>query len=473
MEPENRLSILILLLPMLLALVGIPSPQSLALQVDLAAAREALELHNRENAIEKLRRVVEYEPWRLETWEELGTLQMESNHWPEAISTFGEGAKIGSLSFTSQLALGQAYLMVGEDEEALRVWKQLLDTGYADSELYKQTIHLQRRRGDLPGAEYSLNSWLSIQPDNPPARFELGMILSITQPLKAIEMIRQAAEEDISFSASAAILQNTLNAALKAEPESYQQMLIGRTLGKLGQWDIARQAFIHATELSPGYAEAWAFLGEARQQLGEDGWQDLNKAQTLKPDSIMVRALLAIYWRRSGKPELGLEYLKTVAADEPDQPIWQVEIGTTIAEMGDIVKGLEYYQKAVLLTPQDPYFWIKLAEYCVRYNQDVRSTGLPAARQALILTPGDPVALDLMGQIMLVLQDFSSSERFLHQAIEKDTTFAPAYLHLGQLYLATGQNDQAFAQLTQASRLAGDQPMGILAKRLLQQQFGQ
>jgi PPK2 family polyphosphate:nucleotide phosphotransferase len=52
-----------------------------------------------------------------------------------------------------------------------------------------------------------------------------------------------------------------------------------------------------------------------------------------------------------------------------------------------------------------------------------------------LLIPDDPEALDLMGWILLNLEDFHSAERFLQRAIDKSTNYAQAYLHLGQLYL--------------------------------------
>jgi Tfp pilus assembly protein PilF len=104
---------------------------------------------------------------------------------------------------------------------------------------------------------------------------------------------------------------------------------------------------------------------------------------------------------------------------------------------------------------------------------DLHTLGLPAARQAILLAPGDPGALDAMGLTLLKLGDDASAERFLQQALEKDATYAPASLHMGQLYLKQDDAGRAYLYLKRAANLGGKNSIGLTARRLLSQYYGE
>jgi len=188
---------------------------------------------------------------------------------------------------------------------------------------------------------------------------------------------------------------------------------------------------------------------------------------------VVAQALYALRLRREGHPKDALPFLQAVAKMEPNQIAWREEIGRTLAETGDINAALAEFQAAVDLQPNNPEVWKELARFCIEYNFEIRGTGLQAARQALALQPEDAEALDLMGWTMFLLEDTTSAERFLHRSLEADPGYAGASLHLGQVYLNTGQEVEARQNLTRASRLASPgSETKLLADRLLERYFG-
>jgi cytochrome c-type biogenesis protein CcmH/NrfG len=68
--------------------------------------------------------------------------------------------------------------------------------------------------------------------------------------------------------------------------------------------------------------------------------------------------------------------------------------------------------------PNNGEFWRILGRFCVDNYLAVRETALPAARQALTLAPANPDMLDLMGLVLLQLEDETGAERFLQRALE-------------------------------------------------------
>jgi tetratricopeptide (TPR) repeat protein len=248
-------------------------------------------------------------------------------------------------------------------------------------------------------------------------------------------------------------------------------LLIGRGLGSLGEWQLAERAFSQACQLSPDYAEAWAYLSQAQEQLGQDGLPALNKAIALKPDSVLIQAFQALYWEHHGKADLALVYLHAIAGQEPDNGMWQVEIGNTLVEMGDLAAALPYYQQAVVVEPGNPNYWRDLALFSLVYNVQLTGVGLPAARQAVVLEPADPVGLDILGQYFLAGKDLLSAERMFLNAIIQDPHYAQAQFHLGLTYLEEGKSQPAYETLKLAAKLAAGQPLAEQIQRVLNQNF--
>ncbi|MCJ7626045.1 MAG: hypothetical protein MUO76_21345, partial [Anaerolineaceae bacterium] len=207
--------------------------------------------------------------------------------------------------------------------------------------------------------------------------------------------------------------------------------------------------------------------------LGEDGWSELAQAKKLDSRSVLVQALLALYWRRNGEPERAFVALFDASKIEPDNGIWLLEMGLTKAEMGNIVSALKYLQQSVDIEPENPYYWQILAQFCVIHNTEIRNFGLPAARQFLLLSPNDAEALDLLGWVFMALEDNISAERFFMKALVVEPMHAHTHLHLGQLYLFENRYEEAYPHLSLAAQLvSGEDDINIQAKRLLSRYYG-
>jgi tetratricopeptide (TPR) repeat protein len=291
-------------------------------------------------------------------------------------------------------------------------------------------------------------------------------------PKGAQQSFQTALQTDNSLQAQVTTLRRGLSLAEIEQDPSYRQLIIGRSLGSLGYWDLAARSFKKAIDITPDYPEAWAFLGEANQHLEMEGYSYLQKGLELNPNSTIVNALLALYWRRQGLPENALTNLLHAAEVEPAQAVWQIEIGNTLADMGETSLALVHFQKAIELESSNPSYWIILAQFSLAKNMDIRGIALPAARQAVILSPNEPVALDLLGWTMVSLEDLQEGERFTLRALQENPDYAPANLHLAQIYLQIGKSAQAYPYLRKALDLSTEQPeVQQMALRLMRQYF--
>jgi tetratricopeptide (TPR) repeat protein len=333
---------------------------------------------------------------------------------------------------------------------------------------------------DLPNLVAQKKEQLALNPESPKLYYQIGLLYAVLEPDLALAYLEQAAALDPALGPGARRLQDAIVLARLKDEQAYTLLESGRVLAGLGEWKLAAAAFQRAVELRPDYAEAWAFLGEAYQQLpdqekpaeaNELALAALQRAVSLDPHSLSANLFIGLYWKRTGRLEAAMTYLLAAERQEPANPAVQVELGSCTAEKGNVSEALVYYQKAASLAPKDPTYWRALAAFTLQYKFQVREVGLPAARQSVILLPEDPRSLDVLGQVFYALEDLDSALRFLKQALEHQAEYAPSHLHLGRVYLLKGDASLARRHLQQASLLAPGSPTADQAERLLAQYF--
>jgi protein O-GlcNAc transferase len=219
------------------------------------------------------------------------------------------------------------------------------------------------------------------------------------------------------------------------------------------------------------YSDAWAWLGEAYQHNGKDGLPALQKALELDPGSASNQALIGLYYRRQNQIDLAWSAYLKAARLEPENPAWQQALGDLLAQKGDLVNALEYYQTGVDLSPLDPLAWRALAKFCVQYDVQIESLGMQAGLQLLKLAPEDWRSHDIMGQILMADGDLISAEIYFKRAVEIAADQAEPYLHLGYLLLQQDRGDEAYDILGTAHQLDLNGSIGWQAQRLMDQYF--
>ncbi len=401
---------------------------------------------------------------------------MVGGELPSAIEHFERAAAMGSLSLNGQIALGEAYAGSGDDRIAIEIWERSLQSQEPSPELLTRLLEAHRRLGDYPSAINVLEQLASLRPTDVALRYQLGLMLATQQPDAALAHLTQAAELDPSLEGDTQVLIDAIRSgSLSGEP-AQTLFEAGRALASLGEWQLSAEAFSHATRLRPDFADAWAFWGEARQHLAENiSLQpvpyELDRALRIDPNSLSANTLMALYWRRQGRFDRALEYLRTVTALYPENPALQVELGETLALEGEPQAAILAYQQAAALAPQDPAYQRSLAGFCIRNEYEVRLTGLPAARRAVILDPQDPENLDTLGQVLVLLGDLASAERNFLRAIQLQADHAPAHLHLGLVYALQGERQLAYQEWQMVLSLAPGTAYADQTERLIENYF--
>ena len=201
-------------------------------------------------------------------------------------------------------------------------------------------------------------------------------------------------------------------------------------------------------------AEAWAWLAEANQQTaGNDALTLLNRSLQLDPASSTVHSLRGLYFQRTGNHRDALTEFQSAARLDVENPSLFVSLGDAYAMTGDLIRGLQAYQYAVDLAPDDITYRILLASFCAENNVNLGDIGIPAAQKAVQMEPKNSFALDVLGWSYSLAGRQSEAERMLVLAVEHDPQNASAHFHLGVVYLQTGDMTAAREHLTRAREL--------------------
>ena len=472
MQVNSWLPLLLrILLPFAVALSTGLAPVPKALHPALSRAQVAEGEGNTEAAALAYRQVVEMQPWRTDLRLRTAHLFYSGEQWAEAAALLEDADARQPLSTEDRLLLAESYDQLGQYDEAVAIWGAMLSGPGADEALFERVAGLQRSLGLYPALEETYRGWIAAFPQNPAPYYRLGVLLTISDPAAAAPMLNLAKTLDPARVSQADRLLAALETA-ETEEGALRSVEIGRAMGSIGEWAYARRSFEDALTVEPDYAEAWALLAEAQQQLGEPSYEAIQRANQISPDSVVVKALTAIYWRRQNDPEQALQVLDELITLQPEETVWMVEKGAVFAQIGNLEAAAQTLAGAIEREPQNPLYRQKLVEFCLQNNYEVRAIGLPAARQYLLLDEESSQSLDMMGAVMLSLQDLVSARRYLERALQADENNATAHLHLGQVYLVLGQQPQALTHLMLAASLDenGGQTAAV-AQALMQRYF--
>ena len=463
----DKLRVVLILLALLLAAVA---PFVASGYADLRRAEDAQAAKDYVAAAQYYKLAANKLPWRPELLER-AAIAMVHVDADSAIALFEQVRARGALSANGWDMYGAAYWTTSRDKPALDIWMAGLQQYPSYAEFY-YLIHLAYRQlGDYPSEKLWLEKWLATGKGRSLDHYEMGLLLMATNPARArTEFALSSSMEPDSVSA-VQTLETSLDLAARQSDDSSRLVVIGRGLGLVNQWPLAESVFEQAVNANQQNPEAWAWLGEARQEDLGDGKPELDKALSLDPNNTMVRALRGLYWKRQGKYSAQLaEYLRA-AQVEPENPEWQAALGEAYTSTGDLVSALSAYQKATSLAPEKATYWRLLALFSVDNGVQILDVGLPAAKKAGELAPNDPQVLDALGWSFAQAGLLYNAEQTLIKATDLAPGNSLAHLHLAETYLRAGDQTSALRELKVARELDGEGAVGTLAAQLIQQYF--
>ncbi len=401
-------------------------------------------------------------PWRGDAYELAGHAYYHAKDYAQADTAYEKAFRRRALSPDGWVAWGDVHYLNNEGQRAAQIWEQALTQKNPSESLYSRLSQIYKEDGDFAKAADYLDQYVALHPDDASAHYRLGLLLTLTDPNRALSELIDASQLDPQFDSAVETLRSALNLASLSDAPSARLVLTGRGLGLVQEWELARAAFESAVQADERNAEAWAWLGESKQQSEQDGSAEIEQAYQLNPNSSIVRGLRGLYYQRTGNFREALTEFQTAAGLDEKNPAWQVSIGETYSKLGDLIKALDAYKKATTLAPDDAGYLRLLALFCAQNNVNVKDVGIPAAQKAVVFTKNDSTSLDLLGWLLLLDARYPESEQTLLHALELDMKNASAHFHLGMLYLEQGDRTSAYSHFINARDLGSTDAQAIL-----------
>ena len=414
-------------------------------------------------------------PWKPDLWDLAASSYAVTGHWEKAMPLFEVARRLGVLSSNSWVLYGLAYEVGGHSQEARDTWAEGLKHFPKEAAFYYWIASDDRRRNDFSAEAQHLSVWVAAGRPQAEHHYRLGELLMTSNPDRARKEFQEAASMDQGFKPAVLTLQASLDLAGRESDQARRLVLLGRGLGLVYEWPLAQDIFERAVNADPRNAEAWAWLGESRQQNKLDGKRALDKALEVSPNSSLVHALRGLYWKRQTQYVAAVAEYQAAARLEPKIAEWQAALGDAYAATGDLVSALAAYQAATSLAPDNATYWRLLALFSADKGIQVVDVGLPAARRAAQIAPNDPQVLDTLGWTFAQAGLLYNAEQTLNRAIKLEpsmtTVLASAHLHLAETFLRKGDQASALRELRIVQELDPAGPFGTTAAQIIQQYF--
>jgi tetratricopeptide (TPR) repeat protein len=292
-----------------------------------------------------------------------------------------------------------------------------------------------------------------------------AFVQAAIEPTVSLPALRKIIGNDSSHAGLALELLDTIEREADRSEPAYVYALIGQVFARSGEWQFAALAFEKAVEIEPEYIEAQTYLGFVLEQLGLDGEARLQQAVDVAPDAALPHVFLAGHYSQREDYQTAIQEMETASKIEPDNPAIIAELGSLYAENGEFEAAVSAFQEATRLAAGDARFWLLFAQFSLNHEYHIEEYGIPASRNAVVLSGDDPAALDALGYGHLLHGDLLLAERLILQAARRDPGRAQTLYHLGLLRIHQGDAQAGLAAFRAAEQLDPDSPAGELSRR--------
>jgi tetratricopeptide (TPR) repeat protein len=371
---------------------------------------------------------------------EAGRWSLEQGAWGQAICYLGRAQSLLRPNASLLLDLGDALHGSGDSLGAVQHWAAASALDPQSEGALRRLRAAYQAAGQWQDLARVLQGWLSLHPQDTSAQVQLAEVSAALDPQKAWPLIRGLEQGGKEPNSNLRQLETTIQEAEQEGGSAYAYARVGEWLLQREQWSLAETALQEAVRLNPDYGEAFAYLGLALEQSAQPAEEAYRRGVALAPQDGTVHLLYGSYLTRRGEISQARQELQQSWDLGPKAAVIASELGSLEYSAGNLAAAQQWYAQGVQLFPNDEGAWIAEAEFYVGHNLEVEQAGIPAARQATILAPGDPHGVDLLGFGWFLLGDVPTAERLFWRAIAEDPTYVPAYFHLGLV----AESDQEF-----------------------------
>ncbi len=467
MLPKLRYRWIALLLAFAGLVALLPSPTPDALVVPVVAAAQALSDDRPADAAAMFEAALEFEPSSASLHFHAAGSYLLLGDPEHALSHLDAAEELSADEATLHRLRGEALLALGDLHGAAISWENAGQDRPLPEEILRSLAYTYMDLGRASEAYTAFGDLVDMLPEDLDALVHLGLLAAGSTRADATEYLDLARQHALAEHPLVQDLINSIEVGLESESPALQLALVGQALLRHDEWELAEYAFRGALDADPGFVDARAFLGLVLFEIGEDGLPELLQAVESDPNAMLPHILLGMHYLDIGETQEALRELNTAADLDASNPAVLAQLGAAFDATGEIDKAMSAYRAAAELVPDNPDFWLLLAQYALSKEIQVESIALPAARNAIALRPRNAAGLDALGYGYYLLGNYPMAERLLTSSVQLDPSLALTQYHLGLLRLAQDQISRARAALQMAVLLDGDGPVAVLAELTL------
>ena len=237
-----------------------------------------------DDAIAKVRRVIEADPEVVEAYLILGNLHMKAKRTADAIAAYQKALSLDDRHENAAFALGLAYKQAGNLEAAEAGFSRVLQMNGRSTKAQWQLADLWMRRSDFARAEQALTSALTMNVDRPPFLLKLGECqIQLGKYGDAERNLRSAlaSKPDLAMAhydlgliyesrGDEARALEAYEAELTRNPAVYQAHFnLGKIYARAGRQKDAVEHFTAAVDVNPSFGAGYLYLAKALLDSGD------------------------------------------------------------------------------------------------------------------------------------------------------------------------------------------------------------
>lgn len=243
------------------------------------------------------------------------------------------------------------------------------------------------------------------------------------------------------------------------EPNTHLYLEMGRTYAKLGMADSAQWSYEQSIRIDSANTTAHMWLGQLHEEMGdfETAISLSKRAAEIRPESVDYRYVVGTQLFRTGEVEKAIAHLRAVVEERPWHHGAQYNLGQALMRLGEeaeaevhlalaeeaqqIQQEINEAHDAVNRNPSEVQNWLDLSD--VHRRAGMYDRALDAYKRAIAIVPNDLRMHVNLASLMLESGDADGAIAQYRMIVDRDPSFADAWLNLGVAYGNAERYDEA------------------------------
>jgi tetratricopeptide (TPR) repeat protein len=283
---------------------------------------------------------------------------------------------------------------------------------------------------DWQALQHTLIGLLADNPDQPIANAWMGYSLIPSE--EAIPYLQRAAA--LGDAQAASILGIIL-------VEGYTPRDVALRLLEAEEWAFAERLFGLQLQEDNLDALSYAYRGLARDQLGRNGYDDIQTAIALEPASGIAYYALGMHYRLRDVFDKSLQAFEDAYLLEPRNPAFAAEVAIAYQLTDQLSEAEDWFTVAVSLAPDDERFASLLAAFYADTDYLGDQNIVSLVQAMTVLFPDNASLQTSWGRILFRVGDSQSAEAAFQKALSLTPNDPRTHLYYAE-YLESGGNPE-------------------------------